>query len=77
MLLLNHSCPPLQAVEDGNVTTPALQTAIRNFLRQVIRLGAMDPPERNPYLQLGPEVVDTPAHRELALDAARQGIILL
>jgi len=47
-----------------------MQTATRNFLRQAIRLGLLDPPERNPYRHLGAADVDTPANRQLALEAA-------
>ena len=61
--LFPHYLHVLQAVANGNVTQSAVSTAARNFLRQVIRLGAMDPPERNPYSKLGPADVDTPANR--------------
>jgi beta-glucosidase-like glycosyl hydrolase len=36
-----------------------------------------DPPSEVPYTQYGPQNVDTPYARQLALDAARQGIVLL
>ncbi len=39
--------------------------------------GGADHPNANPYVQLGPEVVDTPAHRALALEGAIQGHVLL
>ena len=39
-----------------------------------LRRAATNP---NPYATLGAEAVDTPAHRALALDAARQGLVLL
>ncbi|KAK6930245.1 Fibronectin type III-like domain [Dillenia turbinata] len=41
-----------------------------------MRLGMFDGPSQ-PYANLGPRDVCTPAHRELALEAARQGIVLL
>lgn len=44
---------------------------------QVFALGLMDPPSSVPYSSYGPERVDTAAHRQLALDAALQGIVLL
>ena len=40
-------------------------------------LGLLDPPSRVPYASYGPERVDTPLHRQLALEAALQGIVLL
>lgn len=36
-----------------------------------------DPPELQPYTRLGPDVVDSPAHQKLALEAARQSMVLL
>jgi hypothetical protein len=41
------------------------------------RLGQFDDPSRQPWGHWGLEVVDTPAHRELAMDAALQGFVLL
>ncbi len=40
-------------------------------------LGLFDPPERVPYTQIPFEVVDSHAHRSLALEAARQSLVLL
>jgi beta-glucosidase len=36
-----------------------------------------DPPEKVPYSTIGPEVIDCPAHRSLALEAARRSVVLL
>ncbi len=40
-------------------------------------LGVFDPPEKVPYTQIPFEVADSPAHRALALEAARQSLVLL
>jgi beta-glucosidase len=43
-----------------------------------MRLGVYDPPDRVPWSQLKVEdVVDSPAHRQLALEAARESMVLL
>ena len=41
------------------------------------RLGLFDPASKQPYRQIPPSVVDSHAHQQLALDAARQGMVLL
>jgi beta-glucosidase len=40
-------------------------------------LGLFDPPTKVPYTKIPFEVVDSPEHRELALEAARQTLVLL
>ena len=42
-----------------------------------MRLGMFDDPEKNPYNHLSPEIVGCEKHKELALEAARQSIVLL
>ena len=46
-------------------------------LPMIFRLGKVDPPAMVPFAALGPRDVDTPAHRQLALEAAHQAVILL
>ena len=67
----------LAAVVRTFVLAPALQAAASNLMRQVIDVGLLDPPQRIPYSSYGPERVDTPLHRQLAYEAALQGIVLL
>lgn len=50
--------------------------ALENLLTVQFRLGMFDGP-RQQYLNLGPRDVCTPAHKQLALESARQGIVLL
>lgn len=40
-------------------------------------LGLFDPPEHVPYTQIPFDIVDSPAHRALAVEAARQSLVLL
>ncbi|MFJ4407101.1 glycoside hydrolase family 3 C-terminal domain-containing protein [Streptomyces sp. NPDC088910] len=76
--------------EDSAVTVGRLQDALRRGLideddvtravrRQLairFRLGEFDP-ERDPYAAIGWDAVDSPAHRELALRAATEAVVLL
>jgi len=42
-----------------------------------MRLGDFDPPEMNPYWKIDKSVVLSPAHRELAVQAASMSFVLL
>ncbi|MBZ0288042.1 MAG: glycoside hydrolase family 3 C-terminal domain-containing protein, partial [Anaerolineae bacterium] len=72
-------------------TYPALNTAVKHGLideatidESVVRLftarfqlGMFDPPEQVPYAQIPISVNDSPEHRALALQAARESLVLL
>ena len=50
------------------------------MLREQVMQGELDDPALNPYAspsQYGPTRVDSPEHRELALETAQQGIVML
>ncbi|MEV4264327.1 glycoside hydrolase family 3 C-terminal domain-containing protein [Kribbella sp. NPDC049584] len=66
-----------EALECGLLTWADIDTAVRRVLAIRLRLGEFDPPELDPYRGLEPDLVNCPAHRELAQDAARQAIVLL
>ncbi|GAA1599387.1 glycoside hydrolase family 3 C-terminal domain-containing protein [Kribbella hippodromi] len=65
------------ALDRGLITVADLDTAVRRTLAIRFRLGEFDPPELDPYRELEPELVNCPAHRLLAQDAAREAIVLL
>ena len=65
------------AVAKGLLTERHIDQALRRVLRIRFRLGEFDPPEMVPYRKLGREEIDSPAHRQLALRAARESIVLL
>jgi len=82
------SCGPeygslTQAVAQGLVTEAQVDTALARLLRARFRLGMFDPVERLPYPAAQPDappattVIDAPAHRALALEAARKSLVLL
>ncbi len=64
-------------VRSGLVSEATLNQAVTRVLRVAFRLGAFDPPESVPFSKLGAEVIESPAHRELALKTALESIVLL
>ncbi len=67
----------LQAVADGLVTEEQVDRACRRLFTTRMKLGLFDPPETVAYSAIPYEAVDSPAMRELALDAARRTLVLL
>jgi len=67
----------LSAVEQGLITEEVIDRAVKRLFTARFRLGMFDPPEHVPYAQIPYEVNDCPAHRALALEAARKSIVLL
>ncbi|WJX79832.1 putative beta-D-xylosidase 2 [Trifolium repens] len=66
------------AVKKGLLKETDVNGALVNTLTVQMRLGMFDgEPSAQAYGRLGPKDVCKPAHQELALDAARQGIVLL
>ncbi len=66
-----------RAVSLELVSEADIDRAITRLLTVRVLLGEMDPPESIPYNRISFDVVDSPAHRALALEAARQSIVLL
>ena len=69
--------PLLNAYKQYMVSTAEIDSAAYHVLRARMRLGMFDDPEKNPYNHLSPEIVGCEKHKELALEAARQSIVLL
>ncbi|MCS7283625.1 MAG: glycoside hydrolase family 3 C-terminal domain-containing protein [Anaerolineae bacterium] len=65
------------AVQKGLISEEAIDRAVRRLFRARFRLGMFDPPEKVPYAQIPHTVVSSGRHRELALQAARESIVLL
>lgn len=66
------------AVQKGLLKEAEVDLALFNTVTVQMRLGMFDgEPSSHPYGNLGPNDVCTPAHQELALEAARQGMVLL
>lgn len=66
------------AIRGGKLTEADVNGALMNTISVQMRLGMFDgEPSAQPYGNLGPRDVCTPAHQQLALEAARQGIVLV
>ena len=67
----------VKAVERGLITEAEIDRSVRRLFTARMRLGMFDPPERVPYAQIPYSVNDCAEHRALALQAARESIVLL
>ncbi len=65
------------AVRQGLLPESAVDEALRRVLAVKFRLGVFDPPDEVAYSRIDDSVVDGPAHRQLALECARQSLVLL
>lgn len=66
------------AVKQGLIDEASINNAVANNFATLMRLGFFDgDPRKQPYGNLGPKDVCTPANQELAREAARQGIVSL
>ncbi len=67
--------PLVESVEDGRVPLALVDRAVRRVLEMKFRLGLFE----HPYVDVphAVETVHSPAHLDLALRAAREGIVLL
>ena len=61
----------------GLTTEADVDASLSRLLAIEMRLGQYDPPDMVPYASIGMDVVNSPAHRGLAAEAARLGIVLL
>jgi beta-glucosidase len=66
-----------EAVARGLLTEADLDRSVKRLFMARFRLGMFDPAEQVPYAQIPFSVVDSPEHRELALEVARQSLVLL
>ena len=67
----------LAAVEGGFITEEEISRAVKRLFVARMRLGMFDPPEMVPYTEIPYSVVDSPPHRRLALESARESLVLL
>ncbi len=67
----------VEAVEQELIEEREIDQALRRVLRARFQLGMFDPPEMVPYAQIPVDVIDCQEHRDLALEMARQSILLL
>lgn len=65
------------ALDDGSVEWTTVDKALERLAKVWMRLGMFDPDASQPYKRYGVKDINTPAHQQLALSAARQGMVLL
>jgi beta-glucosidase len=67
----------VNAVKQGLISEAEIDRAVKRLFDARFRLGMFDPPELVPYSKIPFSENDSPEHRRLALDAARESIVLL
>src|SRR5258706_808873 len=65
------------AVKQGLLPQARLDEALYRVMRDRFRLGEFDSAESVPFSKISPDVICSPAHRQLALKAAQESIVLL
>ncbi len=64
-------------VKAGHISEDEINRAVERLYIARFKLGMFDPPERVPFSKLGDAEIDSPAHRQLALETERKAIVLL
>jgi beta-glucosidase len=67
----------LKAVQQGLLSQEEVDRAVRRLFTARMRLGMFDPPQMVPYSSIAGSEIDSEAHRQLALTAARESLVLL
>lgn len=69
--------PLRKAYRLGMVSDEDIDRAARRVLTARMRLGLFDSGEKNPYTKISPDVIGSEKHQQIALQTAREGIVLL
>ena len=67
----------LGAVEQGLISEEKIDQALKLLFKARFELGMFDAPEQVPFAQIPYDVVNSESHQALALQAARESIVLL
>lgn len=67
----------LNAYKKGYITEEDIDENVKRIFRARFLLGEFDPPENVPFTKIPKEKLDSEEHRQLALEAARESIVLL
>src|SRR5690554_5805467 len=67
----------LEALQLGLITMTDIDRALINMMTIRMRLGEFDPPAIVPYSRLRPDIINDPAHNDLALEIATKSPVLL
>ena len=66
-----------EGLKSGLIDEAEIDRALRRVLRGRFELGMFDPDEMSPWAGLKPEVISSPEHHALAVQAARESMVLL
>ncbi|MDE6324942.1 MAG: glycoside hydrolase family 3 C-terminal domain-containing protein, partial [Duncaniella sp.] len=69
--------PLMEAYRKKMVTDEDIDRSAYRVLDARMKLGLFDDPSKNPYNHISPDVVGCEAHNRLALEAARQSLVLM
>lgn len=67
----------VQAVKMGKITEAEIDTSVKRLMEARFRLGMFDPPSMVPYSKIPYSIIDCQSHRDLALQAAHESMVLL
>jgi beta-glucosidase len=67
----------VDAVKAGLITEAEINRSVERLFVARFKLGMFDPPDRVPFSKIPYSENDSEAHRKIALDAARESIVLL
>ena len=67
----------VQAVKQGLISEAEIDKSVKRLMTARFRLGMFDPPDRVPYARIPFSENDSPAHHQLALQTARESMVLL
>ena len=67
----------VDAVQQGLLTEKELDISLKRLFTARMKLGMFDSPDRVPYANIPESEIDSALHRKLALQAARESIVLL
>lgn len=67
----------VSAVKKGLITEAEIDLSVTRLMLARMKLGMFDPQEQVPYASIPYSVVDSEAHRQLALETARKSMVLL
>ncbi|MGH9546347.1 MAG: glycoside hydrolase family 3 C-terminal domain-containing protein [Terriglobales bacterium] len=67
----------VDAVKQGLLSEKDVDVTLKRLFTARFRLGMFDPPEMVKYAQIPDSVIDSEAHRQLALKIARESMVLL
>lgn len=65
------------AYKERGVNQETIDKAAARVLTSRFKLGIFDPVDNNPYTKISPDVIGSKKHQELAVETARQSIVLL